>query len=156
MSSALSSQTVSNHRSGARILRWHPTGSAIVWGFCIALTLLLFELLPARGSFLERYVSLAQYDTYWFENIAAEGYHSEGLPSEPTGLDRSKENVAFFPAYPLLGRFIAWTTGLPIILSLLIGAQLSCWGLCTYLLLLLRRWRVPLSIAITAMVLIFS
>lgn len=47
-------------------------------------------------------------------------------------------------------------TGISIVPALLLSAQLACWGMCTYILLLLRRWRIsPAMIAVTFL-LIFS
>jgi hypothetical protein len=52
-------------------------------------------------------------------------------------------NVAFFPAYPLLGRAVSRTLGIPTPISLLLVAQTACVGFWTYFLLLGRLWGVP-------------
>ncbi len=75
--------------------------SALLYGLALTVALLLFELVPSDAPFLQTYARLAQWDTGWYENIAVEGYHDVGLALVRSDLDQQKENVAFFPAYPL-------------------------------------------------------
>jgi len=124
--------------------------SAILWGLVITVALLLFELIPSDVPLLQAYTSLEQWDTRWFKSIAVDGYHDLGLPSVRSSLDQERENVAFFPAYPLSARFLSLITGLPIDYALLLAAAFACWGMCTYLLLILRKWRLsPTMIGVT-------
>src|SRR5437868_6681437 len=79
------------------------------WGACLAglaLTLaqLLFVMsLSYRQSFAASYVKLFQFDSVWYENIAANGYHSV-VPPGP--IDMGRDNVAFFPGFPALARAV--------------------------------------------------
>lgn len=138
-----------------RAPEYPPVSTAIWWGLAITIALLLFELIPTDLPFSQAYIRLEQWDTRWFKNIAVEGYHDVGLPPVRSSLDQEKENVAFFPGYPLLARFVNTMTDIPIDFSLLLSAQLSCWGMFTYLILLLRRWRIPATIIGVTLLLIF-
>ncbi len=129
---------------------------AAAWGLGITLTLLLHVLLPSSQPFGERYQRLLQWDSGWYENIAENGYLHEGLPDTPTGLDASKENVVFFPGYPLATRAVNRLTGIPVRIALLLVAQAACWGLATYLLLLLRRWGFSFAMTAVTVLLAFS
>jgi hypothetical protein len=60
--------------------------------------------------------TFANWDGDWFERILRKGYSLD--PSQRPG-------TAFFPAYPLLGRFVTWTTGCDPDLALLIVSHLS-------------------------------
>jgi hypothetical protein len=118
--------------------------AAVGWGLVVALAQTLAACLagalpptPARP-----YESLVQWDGVWYGRIAAEGYHSPAVPTP-----QSYGNVGFFPAYPLATAAVAWMTGLPPTAALPLTAQLACWGVWTYLLLLCRRWGVPPRLA---------
>ena len=109
----------------------------------IAALQLLFVLLHIPAVNLhDRYLALWRWDSSWFENIAASGYHNAGPLAYP--LDIDKNNVAFFPGYPLLIRLVHLLSGQPMRFSVLAAAQLAAAGFWLYFILLLRRWRIPL------------
>lgn len=119
--------------------------------------LVMFEITPAsEQGFLQQYIRLHQWDSKWYENIAQNGYFTHGLPTVRTSLDPRKENIAFFPGYPLTGRLVQLLTGLPMTIALLFAAQLACWGMCTYIFLLLERWNVSAPMIGVTFALIFS
>ncbi|MBS1961374.1 MAG: hypothetical protein JST04_04090 [Bdellovibrionales bacterium] len=67
-----------------------------------------------RGEFPEISL-LCKWDCGWYESIARQGYLS---PIPPLFQDSEHSNVAFFPAYPLLGRLAALLLGVPPVRSL--------------------------------------
>lgn len=113
---------------------------------------LAFVLVLAKGgnSFLERYRSLAVWDSGWYENIVENGYRSTIPPVTKDLLS----NVAFFPGYPVLARAIREVLGIETRIALLVTAQLASWVLWTYMLLFLRRWRASGVLAMNVMLLI--
>lgn len=125
-------------------------------GLAVTLTLLLFTLLPSSQPFAKRYRQLFQWDSYWYQNIAENGYLHAGLPEKPTGLDPTKENVVFFPGYPLVTRYVSTVTGIPVPVALLLVAQAACWGFVTYLLLLFRRWGFSFAMTFVGTFLVLS
>lgn len=58
---------------------------------------------------------LCKWDCGWYESIARQGYLS---PIPPLFQDSEHSNVAFFPAYPLLGRAAAFLLDVPPVRSL--------------------------------------
>jgi hypothetical protein len=90
-------------------------------------------------------------DSSWYGSIVDRGYFCP-----PVMRPRSFGNVAFFPAYPLSGWLIQQVTGWTTMHSLLAAAHLAAWGFWTYLLLLLRRWRISPPLAGLAVLLIAS
>jgi hypothetical protein len=56
---------------------------------------------PKQGDLLDAF---ANWDGQWYREIAESGYSYDS---------RANSNVAFFPAYPLLGRSVSLATGLP-------------------------------------------
>ncbi len=67
----------------------------------------------ANRSFFD---SFARWDGLWYLDIADQGYRYEPNKSS---------NVAFFPAFPLCGRYLATLTNLPTKVALLVVAQLA-------------------------------
>ena len=72
------------------------------------------SVLPSKGTvFLDRFVNAG---SAGYLEIAEDGY---------SGDYRCKSNVAFFPAYPLLGRWLSWVTGWSTKAALIAVAQTS-------------------------------
>jgi hypothetical protein len=99
--------------------------------------------------FGDAYRSLHHWDSTWYTRIAAAGYPDD-LPHER---ERMAE-VGFFPGYPLWARAVARTTGLPAETATLAAAQLASVGFWTYVLLFLRRGRVPAPLALATVLLL--
>lgn len=97
-----------------------------------------------ESSLAKKYLSLVQHDSYWFANIIDRGYGTTVPPIDHKEMEVS--NVAFFPAYPLLGGLVKRATGLGTYLSLLIVAQVAAWGFWTYFFLFCQRWRLSLPL----------
>lgn len=126
-------------------------GGAVACG-AVVLTLAQVALVclvsgvPGPGN---AYRALHTWDSTWYTRIAAEGY--------PDELPRERERIAevgFFPGYPLSARAVARAAGLSAETASLVAAQLACGGFWAYLLLFLRRGRVPVPLAAaTALVL---
>jgi hypothetical protein len=99
---------------GARLLKPNPHGGHI------------FD--PEAGPF-------ANWDGQWYSEIASRGY------SYGTG---GYSSVAFFPAYPFVGRMFAFATGLPIDIALLLTSNCfflgALWMLAAYI---RRRDTIP-------------
>src|SRR5579871_5290306 len=113
-------------------------GSLQAVGLGLLLTLLQVSgacLFSGRGNLHEAYLSLCQWDSFWYGTIVDGGYNA--IPN-----NHGEANVGFFPGYPLLTRQMQALTGLPTGEALLLTAQLSCWVFWSYLLLLLSRWGV--------------
>jgi hypothetical protein len=105
-------------------------------------------VLSGQADFGQAYLSLFEYDSGWYGSIAEHGYR----PPDPEAMAQRgavepaqefQANTAFMPGYPFFGRLVAGVTGLPSRISLLVAAQLACWGCWTYLLLLCGRWQLP-------------
>jgi hypothetical protein len=64
---------------------------------------------------------LCKWDCGWYESIARQGYLS---PIPPLFQDSEHSNVAFFPAYPLLGRAVAFIFQIPLVAALPLGSIL--------------------------------
>jgi hypothetical protein len=89
------------------------------------------------------YRALHHWDSTWYTRIATAGY--------PADLPRERERMAevgFFPGYPLWARAVARATGLPAETATLAAAQLAGVGFWAYVLLFLRRGRVPAPLAL--------
>jgi hypothetical protein len=97
------------------------------------------------------YRELQQWDANWYAHIAERGY--------PHDLPRERERMAevgFYPGYPLAVRLVARTTGLPVSTATLLTAQLAACGVWAYVLLFLRRGRVPGPLALAAILLLIA
>ncbi len=68
------------------------------------------------------YASLVQFDTFWYSDIARNGYTSS-VPPSGKWLDNS--NVAFFPGYPLLAGELHRLTGIGAGWALIIVSQFA-------------------------------
>ncbi len=129
---------------------------AIAWGLLITIgQVALACLLSGETHFRDAYLRLFQWDGHWYGHIAENGYQSPGhmhfvdhffMKMSRHG-DLPFGNVAFFPAYPLLGRFLHSALGLRLEHALLLTSQLGCWGLWSYLLLFFQRWGVSGRVA---------
>lgn len=79
-------------------------------------------------------LDLNRWDSNWYECIAQFGYQT-ALPPEPQNCG---SNVAFFPAYPYLVRWLHLGTGMSIQVSLLVVAQVAAVLMWTYYFLLFK------------------
>src|SRR5438128_1489788 len=81
-----------------------PSAKAVAAGLFMTVlqVALAIGLLAPEGDAGDRYRSLLQHDSYWFMNIVNNGYRTPVPPIEHKVMEVS--NVAFFPAYPLIGR----------------------------------------------------
>lgn len=140
---------------------WRGPVRALVTGLLLTIAQIVLACLVgtykdgsvnARPSNLAKvYGRLVNYDSQWYLWIADDGY------DDAKEFQKGKRgNVAFFPGYPLAVRGVAEATGLPTALCLLIVAQLACWGVWTYFLLLLEHHDVPLGLSRLLAVLIAS
>ena len=82
---------------------------------------------PDRVGF---WATFTNWDSHWYASVARDGYDYD--PSRMS-------SIAFFPAYPLLGRALAWVTGLPHGLALTILSNLFLWATLVLLLDYTRR-----------------
>ncbi len=89
--------------------------------------------LAKRGDFVQTF---ANWDGEWYVRILRDGYHYR--PGEPS-------DVAFFPALPLLGRAVAFLTGLRPDAALLVVAHLSLAAAFVLLAAYLRQRREAAS-----------
>ncbi|MFH0769750.1 MAG: hypothetical protein V1926_00040 [Candidatus Peregrinibacteria bacterium] len=120
---------------------------------CIALGITLLQIMSAclvsgQPTMSAAYLSLVSGDGDWFASIIRNGYRTH-IPPLPQDLNGS--NIAFFPGFPLFAGFLTHT-GFSIDVSLLIASQLACWGVWTYILLLLYRMRLPWFVQVSALV----
>lgn len=78
------------------------------------LALLVWIAAKTAYSFTDEFPALSllcKWDCGWYESIARQGYLS---PVPPLFQDSENSNVAFFPAYPMLGRGVAALLGIPL------------------------------------------
>jgi hypothetical protein len=119
---------------------------AIYLGLLITLIQILFAcLLSGANDPVEAYTKLCYWDCAWYGKIVENGYQST-IP--PVGQNPDLANVAFFPGYPIIARAFKNFFGLPTHYSLIVVAQLACWGFWTYLFLFFQRWRISVKLAI--------
>ena len=111
-------------------------------------------LLAPEEPITERYSALVQHDSYWFMNIIDRGYQTIIPPVDHKVMEIS--NVAFFPAYPVIGAFVRNAFNISTGTALLIAAQLAAWGFWTYFFLFCRRWKVARSLQICGTFLILA
>ncbi|HZR06059.1 MAG TPA: hypothetical protein VFA61_09540 [Candidatus Udaeobacter sp.] len=109
-------------------------------------------LLAPEGSFLERYATLVQHDSYWFMNIVDRGYQTIVPPIDHKVMEVS--NVAFFPGYPAIASMFRYGFNISTGTALLITAQLAAWGFWSYFFLFCRRWNISPALQISGAVLI--
>lgn len=85
---------------------------------------LCFILIFANGNDLSsRFLSLNHWDSGWYGTIVDWGYVSTIPPTHQNG---AVSNVAFFPGYPILARFLYLYFKVPLGYSLLIVSNLAC------------------------------
>lgn len=117
---------------------------AIGAGFLLTLAPMgLSMALSGKASLREALGTLCEWDSGWFESILDRGYDCQ---LEMIGTPGYGANVCFFPGYPLLARCVKALTGWSSVTALLVTAQAACWAFWVYVLLLLRRWRVPFAL----------
>jgi hypothetical protein len=135
-----SAGTIPRVRAGMRVARILAIGLAIT-GLQVVAVLAVAAIAGARTP-AEAYESLCRWDGKIYLHIAAHGYRTT-VP--PTSYDLERSNVAFFPGYPLAGRWMFAAAGgaISIEAALVLTAQLAAWGFWSYWLLFLARWRVP-------------
>lgn len=132
-------------------------GRCVGLGLAIAVAhfcLLFFWATPHDRDFRGRYDSLVQHDSYWFKRIIDFGYQTTIPPAPKKHMESS--NVAFFPGFPLTAGFLVHKVGLDAKAGLIVASHLATWGFWTYLLLLLREWRVKRAHAFAAVGLIVA
>ncbi len=108
----------------------------------LALTILQVStiyLWTKRGDYASASTALTQRDSYWYLSIVRRGYQFVGFDK----IAYEQSNVAFFPGYPLAVAAISRLLGVDPELGLYLTAQLFCWLMWVYLLLLYRRWQIP-------------
>jgi hypothetical protein len=137
----------------ARFGRWvvphgHGPGWAVACGLFLTIGQLAFVYSQCYdGSVGGTYQRLLRADSLWYRDIAEEGYHST-VP--PGGLNRRRDNVAFFPGFPLFARILGNASGLPGNLAVLLAAQLACWGFWAWFLIFLQRWQASPTVTACA------
>jgi hypothetical protein len=146
-------------RSAPAQHRWRALRESV--GSCVriaglALAIVVAQVLflcgiQARSSLNDAYLALRQFDTRWYCHIMIWGYRST-IP--PVGQDPDQGNVAFFPGYPRAARALYRGLGVSDTVALLLAAQFACWGFWTYLLMMLKRWRVPRELTATCLALL--
>lgn len=109
-------------------------------------------LLSQQTNPIAAYRSLIQWDAKLVAEIVANGYHHTGKLHPATGTDVG--NVAFFPGYPLVSRLTAQAFGLPPPFAMLLVAQGCAVLFWVQVMLILRKWRIPLGLARTGLVVI--
>ncbi len=111
-------------------------------------------LLAPEEPLAERYFTLVQHDSYWFQNIMDRGYQTIVPPIEHKVIEVS--NVAFFPAYPAIAAALRLAFNISSDTALLITAQLGAWGFWVYFFLFCKRWKVPPALQISGTLLILA
>ncbi|HVF71493.1 MAG TPA: hypothetical protein VM940_07770 [Chthoniobacterales bacterium] len=118
----------------------------------ITVAQIIFATLCGRGNtWHDRYISLCTWDGGWYANIVETGYHT----SDPPNPTENISNVAFFPAYPVLTRFVVTITGLPTALALLVTAQFAAFLFWWFLLSHMKRWQIAPTVATGVVMLTF-
>lgn len=124
--------------------------------FCITMLQFAFAMYWARHdeSVVVKFFSLNQFDSEWYEHIAVNGYRLVHFPLEAQG--NTMAHVGFFPGYPLAVRLLMKLTGAHVKVALIVTAQFFTMGVWTYVLLFLRRFRVPWRLQAVAVVTILA
>lgn len=132
----------------------HPIYTAIFLGLAITLIQIFLTCLLSDYSHpVEAYSHLYQWDSKWYAHIVENGYRST-IP--PTSQNPQLSNVAFFPGYPIVVRAAQTLFNLPTPHTLLLTAQLACWGFWTYLVLFFQRWQVSSRLALSGIAAILA
>jgi Gpi18-like mannosyltransferase len=120
----------------------------------LAISSLLFHIVTALTfsdwGFAASLDKACRWDCGWYAAITTDGYHSE-----PSGHDRGDAaNWAFFPLFPLLGKLLAETFGIPAKVALPLTSKLFLWLSILVFMIVARRWHghqaVPLAGALVA------
>jgi hypothetical protein len=123
----------------------YPYTKALTLGVCLTLFQILLACALAPGPTLEQaYRQLCQWDCFWYATITRDGYHS---PYPPVSQNSDISNVAFFPGYPLLSRFLYLGLHIQPEISLILIAQIFCVIFWAAWWLLLKQFKIPLPIA---------
>lgn len=126
-------------------------GFARVLALGLAITLVQITLAwctTGKKDFGKAYLQLWMWDGAWYASVAVNGYE---LPEITPGV---QGNTSFFPAYPLFARGLMELFDLDAQHALLLASQACAWGFWVYVLLFLRRWHVPTSLAAIGVLLI--
>jgi hypothetical protein len=123
--------------------RWAGTrtglGQILLAALSITLVQIAFAmLLSGKSRAADAYAALFQFDSGWFASILAQGYQCD--LEKVFGEAHYECNVCFFPGYPLAAGLAQRFTGFGLRESMVLTAQLSCWGFWVYFLLLTRSW----------------
>ncbi len=114
--------------------------------FSVAILVTAFQITFAvywanhGGSFSEKFLSLHQFDSEWYEHIVENGYRLTNFPLEASG--NTMAHVGFFPGYPIASWVLRSLTGLSTRLSLILTADFFTVGVWIYVLLFFRRYAV--------------
>lgn len=134
-------------------MKWLPDRAVLLgFLFCVTQILIATNLAPhspgktiwasfqSGQSGQSSYFRLNQWDSAHYEDISENGYHMPA--SAPVSMDvhRGAANVAYFPAYPLLVRFVQNTCGITTQLALLLVAHFFCWMAWTYFFLIMLEF----------------
>ena len=142
-------------------LKVAPALKLLFLGACIVLAQVSFVPVVARVPVTDVPQALHHWDSVWYGLISLNGYRSS-VPAYPANLSMTDKefsdatNVAFFPAYPLLTRFVRSFTGLPYLPSMMLVSQAAAVMLWAYALALLKRFRVSAAARAAAIVAIAS
>ncbi|MEN9251140.1 MAG: hypothetical protein Q6L58_01720 [Thermostichales cyanobacterium BF3_bins_165] len=96
----------------------------------------LIYLFSEGGGYAHAFLKTTQWDSFWYLSIVKNGYQFRGF-------EAPDNNVAFLPGYPALVWLVSRITGLSPELSLYVTAHGMALLFWVYLLLLLRRWGIP-------------
>jgi hypothetical protein len=125
---------------------------AVVLGLAVTAAQVTWACLwSGQRSPAEAYERLFHWDGPWYATVMELGYVIPASPDPPKEI-----NVAFFPGYPLVARWIKSAFHLRIDHALLVTAQFGCWGLWTYVILFFQRWRISGRLALLGVVSIVS
>lgn len=131
-------------------------GQILFFSGLITLTQIwLLAIAAQRSDFSQAFGSLFQWDSLWYGKIVDRGYYSTLPPDLRDWGEYS--NVAFFPGYPLLASLVKSLTHYATSTSLIVTAQLACWGFWVNLMLLLRQFQIQTvwAIALIAAILVY-
>ncbi|MFS8967455.1 hypothetical protein [Synechococcus sp. H55.4] len=104
------------------------------------LQIFLISLWSQEDDYASIFKGLTQWDSHWYLGIVRQGYQFVGFDK----IAYEQSNVAFFPGYPLAVIALSRLLRVEPELGLYLTAQLFCWLMWVYLLLLYRLWQIPL------------
>ena len=110
----------SAHRLVTALGYYYATSSVVLLGVIFGTGHLQVHRTPPADHARHGFVSaFANIDGVYYADIARDGYAYD---------PERRSNVAFFPLFPLLGRAVAWVTGLPPELALVLASNLCLMG----------------------------